>query len=306
MHSHLHFAIGDVSPNSFPIFYCEEDSENENCAIFSYKSHRGSRLTSFVVGAVKEVAKSYFQSIVQMERLTTQGIDGCEFTSWRITITKSPSAATDTNKSPEILPTKVDIAANHTDVSAQILRCPFSGLAMKSQQSDVANSTSTKSSQEIPSLCPPNPSTSRQSKSTDDHQKIKHSLLDGGLSGVQMRCIFPFHMIVNRHFVITHVGDRLSQFIPEIRPGFSRIDEIFTIKEPESCDWSWSKLCVRKDSSFVLESLTEFSKAAHDDDGLTEAAIDTSTRKLSGGLYFIGVDCPSDNVGQKGASGCQY
>jgi hypothetical protein len=106
MHSHLHFAIGDVTPNSFPVFYCEADPNDENCAIFSYKSHRGSRLTSFVVGAVKEVAKSYFQSAVQMDLLTMQGIDDCEFTSWRITITKNPSVATNMAQYSELIPTK--------------------------------------------------------------------------------------------------------------------------------------------------------------------------------------------------------
>jgi signal transduction histidine kinase/CheY-like chemotaxis protein len=140
------------------------------------------------------------------------------------------------------------------------------------------------------------PSKSQQPQSTYDRKKIKDSLLDGGLCGDQLRIIFPFHIVVNRHFVITHVGDKLSQFIPEIRPGFSMIDEIFTIKEPESCDWSWSKLCVRKHSSFVLDTVCAYDHTGEDD---AEAA---RVRRLAGGLYFIGIGCPKEKVNEKGAS----
>jgi Haem-NO-binding len=72
----------------FPEIYCvREDKSDTSSFITHYRSARGALLAPLVVGIIKKVADVYFSSTVSIDRLATQGEDGSEFTSWRVTIT---------------------------------------------------------------------------------------------------------------------------------------------------------------------------------------------------------------------------
>ena len=84
MHDHLQ---SSMPAGSFPVFWCENCETEKGSIILHYYSVRGALLKSVVVGIVKEVAKTYFDVEVGMIMLNTQGEEGSECTTWRITAT---------------------------------------------------------------------------------------------------------------------------------------------------------------------------------------------------------------------------
>ena len=81
MHDHLQSSL---PAGNFPVFWCEDCTTEEGCIILHYYSVRGALLSSVVVGITKEVAKTYFDVEIRMDKLETQGEDGSECTTWRI------------------------------------------------------------------------------------------------------------------------------------------------------------------------------------------------------------------------------
>lgn len=84
MHDHLQ---SSMPTGSFPVFWCENCETNKGSIILHYYSVRGALLGSVVVGITKEVAKTYFDVEVDMVKLATQGEEGSECSTWRISAT---------------------------------------------------------------------------------------------------------------------------------------------------------------------------------------------------------------------------
>lgn len=81
MHDHLQ---SSMPLGSFPVFWCENCEEHKGSIILHYYSIRGALLGGVVVGITKEVAKTYFDVEVKMDKINTQGEEGSECTTWRI------------------------------------------------------------------------------------------------------------------------------------------------------------------------------------------------------------------------------
>ena len=84
MHDHLQ---SSMPTGSFPVFWCENCETNKGSIILHYYSVRGALLGGVVVGITKEVAKTYFDVEVNMVKLATQGEEGSECSTWRISAT---------------------------------------------------------------------------------------------------------------------------------------------------------------------------------------------------------------------------
>ena len=81
MHDHLQSSL---PAGNFPVFWCENCTAEDGAIILHYYSVRGPLLASVVVGITKEVAKTYFEVEIKMDKIATQGEDGSECTTWRI------------------------------------------------------------------------------------------------------------------------------------------------------------------------------------------------------------------------------
>ena len=81
MHDHLQSSL---PAGNFPVFWCENCTTEDGAIILHYYSVRGALLASVVVGITKEVAKTYFDVEIKMDKIATQGEDGSECTTWRI------------------------------------------------------------------------------------------------------------------------------------------------------------------------------------------------------------------------------
>ena len=81
MHDHLQ---SSMPLGSFPVFWCENCEEHKGSIILHYYSIRGALLGGVVVGITKEVAKTYFDVEVKLDKIKTQGEEGSECTTWRI------------------------------------------------------------------------------------------------------------------------------------------------------------------------------------------------------------------------------
>ena len=81
MHDHLQSSL---PAGNFPVFWCENCTTEDGAIILHYYSVRGPLLASVVVGITEEVAKTYFDVEIKMDKIATQGEDGSECTTWRI------------------------------------------------------------------------------------------------------------------------------------------------------------------------------------------------------------------------------
>ena len=78
LHDHLEssFPPGMVKP----VFWCEDDDNEEGCIIVHYYSKRGNLLVPLVVGLVKEVARFHFDVKVEMQMIQKQAVEGASHT----------------------------------------------------------------------------------------------------------------------------------------------------------------------------------------------------------------------------------
>lgn len=91
LHDHLQASY----PRGFiaPVFWSQDDEENEGALLVQYYSRRGSLLVPLVVGLIKRIAITYFDVEIEMQQLQLQGeTEDAKHTSWRIT-SKDPSLA---------------------------------------------------------------------------------------------------------------------------------------------------------------------------------------------------------------------
>ncbi|KAL3944563.1 MAG: hypothetical protein SGBAC_001383 [Bacillariaceae sp.] len=84
----LHDQLQAAYPKGFvaPIFWSEDDEEEEGAILVHYHSRRGSLLVPLVVGLIKRVAIDYFDIEIKMNQLQLQDeTEGVKNTSWRVT-----------------------------------------------------------------------------------------------------------------------------------------------------------------------------------------------------------------------------
>ncbi|CAJ1955291.1 unnamed protein product [Cylindrotheca closterium] len=83
----LHDQLQAAYPEGFvaPVFWSEDDDEEEGAILVHYHSRRGSLLVPLVVGLIKRVATDYFDIDIKMDQLQLQDADGAKNTSWRVT-----------------------------------------------------------------------------------------------------------------------------------------------------------------------------------------------------------------------------
>lgn len=78
LHDHLESSLprGMVKP----VFWCEDDEDQEGVLVLHYYSKRGNLLVPVVIGVVKEVSRYHFDVDIEMELLQTQNEDGATHT----------------------------------------------------------------------------------------------------------------------------------------------------------------------------------------------------------------------------------
>lgn len=78
LHDHLESSLprGMVKP----VFWCENDDDNDYAMILHYYSKRGNLLVPLVIGVVKEVARFHFSINIDMIMLRKQAVDGATHT----------------------------------------------------------------------------------------------------------------------------------------------------------------------------------------------------------------------------------
>jgi len=83
----LHDQLQAAYPEGFvaPVFWSEDDQEQEGAILVHYHSRRGSLLVPLVVGLIKRIARDYFEIEITMDQLQLQDEEDAKNTSWRVT-----------------------------------------------------------------------------------------------------------------------------------------------------------------------------------------------------------------------------
>jgi len=76
----------------------------------------------------------------------------------------------------------------------------------------------------------------------------------GGLSASVTKKLFPFHVVVNCDFLITHVGKDLPRTLKTTEEDLigQHIEEVFQITKPDNAEWNWEWLRILDDQCFFL------------------------------------------------------
>jgi hypothetical protein len=69
----------------------------------------------------------------------------------------------------------------------------------------------------------------------------------------QMRDIFPFHLVVDKDFIVIQEGHKLTQYLKGVTCIGSHIGNAFRLEHPKKCSWSWSDIILNLDSAFELK-----------------------------------------------------
>ena len=236
-----------------PEFSCVDDvdDENEEAIILHYFSHRGTLLTSVVVGMVTEVAKTSFNMILNMEQIATQGENGSRLTSWRITLVSLVNAALDakasilrqTSKKKKSTLNDAEYPTQNRLLTAAET-CPFSG--NKSRLSSANNlsirpSTEEKSSGSYSARYPFPSARSNMNLPFNTCNFMPHHVQE----------LFPYHIAVDRNFMVLQEGSKLPTYLRGITTLGTHIGNIFQLNFPK-CEWDWSDIKLNIDISFEL------------------------------------------------------
>jgi class 3 adenylate cyclase len=272
---------------SAPIFWCEDDEEVEGSILLHYYSLRGTLLVPMVVGIVEELATYEFKVEVKLNQLRLQDEDGAQFTTWRI-------SAIDESQKWKLSPQdkKLDMTVNFDNVKMPN-KCPYSGRTFSKETAD----TTTKK-------CP------HSSMSLDDDSDASQDDLqpaaDKNLLGLTLRnlqTIFPFHVLVDRDFVILQVGSSLPSLLNRNSKELTgqKIGAILEISRPVlGSAWDWKALSMLADQHFFLAPRSNPSATLHEKVSMADNAI-----KFKGSMIKIAGDkvmfvlCPDvRNVGE--------
>jgi Haem-NO-binding/Heme NO binding associated len=181
LHDHLESSF----PKGFikPVFWCEDDAEVEGSIVLHYFSRRGNLLVPIVHGLVKEVARFHFNIAITMAQLQKQDVDGATFSSFRISAVDDSERWKITERENGV--DGLSLFDNEDIPSGG--RCPFSGAVIAGPGND-------KTDNEFNSSTP-----------TSDTSI--------GISGDHMKHLFPFHVCVDKNFVILQVGKSLASLM---------------------------------------------------------------------------------------------
>jgi hypothetical protein len=212
-----------------PIFWCEDCDEVVGSILLHYYSLRGALLVPMVVGIVEELASFHFEVEVKMLQRALQDEAGAPFTTWRIT------AVDDTQRwklSPNAQAGSTNIVEAVNFESVQMPpKCPFTGKQLKRTET---------SSTVVPD--------SSYTASLAADQQV-------GMSLQKMREVFPFHVLVDRHFSIVQVGHSLPSLLSTSTEDFQgrHIQEFLDISRPVlGTSWDWKALNKLADQNFFL------------------------------------------------------
>ena len=78
-----------------------------------------------------------------------------------------------------------------------------------------------------------------------------------GLTKEQLDLVFPYHIVVNKEFIITQVGNKLETLIEKDEHNRSslinnQINLLFDISSPPRFSWDWKKIITGKQATFEL------------------------------------------------------
>lgn len=218
-------------------FWCENEENIRGGILLHYFSHRGSLLCPLVVDIIQEVARYQFELDIVMTQLTTQGYNGAECSSWRITtfdLTQfwKLSSATSCDHSIE------QVQYNHHidfDAMGSQNQCPF--LAMQAKRKSLL-----------------------VTKCTDSYpnNEEKRKELPSGLSLPQLQTIFPFHVLVDNEFKINQIGCKMASLLDIDRMEDSdllgmHVGNILDISSPVIVkNWCWKEFNKFLDQKFIV------------------------------------------------------
>ncbi|CAB9521943.1 Guanylate cyclase soluble subunit beta-1 [Seminavis robusta] len=142
MHQHLQ----DTFPNkmTMPQFWVEDDESGDGAIILHYHSKRGSLLAPVAKGVVCQVASDQFGYEIKMERLRTQGEEGAEQTSWKIS-TVDPDNLWK-------LTMRAECKQMNATYQAKQMKCPFTGMTTAPSQSANRRLSQTINTASVPSV----------------------------------------------------------------------------------------------------------------------------------------------------------
>jgi guanylate cyclase soluble subunit beta len=224
LHDHLESAFprGMIKP----VFWCEDDEDVEGSIILHYYSKRGNLLVPIVIGLVKEVARFHFDVAINMVLLQKQDIEGAAFTSFRI-------SAVDESEQWKITVREEWASGVPTFTKTDIpsgARCPFSGAI----------------TEDIPYG---NEVAQTEIERNRDECQVS-------ISGDKMKEIFPFHVCVDKDFVILQIGKALPNLLKVDTSDLvgKKISEVMEIIKPVHGIWEWHALRKLEDQTFFLQS----------------------------------------------------
>lgn len=72
------------------------------------------------------------------------------------------------------------------------------------------------------------------------------------LTPAQLQSVFPYHVAVNEAFEIIQLGNKWIEICDEVSVVGMSIVEIFDIKCPSDCAWTWDEIEINKNQAFNL------------------------------------------------------
>jgi signal transduction histidine kinase/CheY-like chemotaxis protein len=237
-----------------------------------------------VVGIVEELATYEFKIDVKLNQLELQDEDGAKFTTWRI-------SAIDESQKWKLSPQdkKLDMNVVNFDNVKMPNKCPYSGRTFskktRSPQSSVSPDDDSDSSQDC--LKP----------------AANKDVL--GLTLSNLQTVFPFHVLVDRDFVVLQVGNSLPSSLNRSSKELTgqKIGDILEISRPVlGSAWDWKALSKLADQHFFLAPLShqEGPRTLHTKVSMVDSAIHFkgSMIKIAGDKVMF-VLCPNvRNVGE--------
>lgn len=285
MHQHLQ----DTFPKKMimPQFWVEDDESGDGSLLLHYNSKRGSLLAPVAKGVVVQIASCQFGYDIEMKRLRTQGEDGADFTSWRITtvdpkdmwkLSMKEQQKVEVKSTPK--PTKCPFTGMTFRVPSGTSRsCPYGDANPSKKRSRTAapDPTTQQSAQTTPTTTPASqgeedmsdqeshmdPETHMQSKASavtpscasGDEVSCVASAGGIGLSPTMTKSIFPYHVMVDADFRIAQVGKKLPTVLgAEEGELIGRdLEDVFLLTKPGGVKWNWKWLELLEGQAFEVE-----------------------------------------------------
>lgn len=276
LHDHLQSSL---PTGCFPVFWCEDCEDTKGSILLHYYSVRGSLLAQLVVGLVGEISKFYFDVEITMDRVETQGENGSECTTWRISAVDpekqwklTGSGDEEHNLTSEVVQRtmirrnsnsgrQTQEAKNETNGNAATgqLTCPFTGVPMPKKDSKQRTLTKNQSEVSLRALLAPKQDPGPIEDEVDEEEQAERNAIivsryDLGLSSNKVRMLFPYHIVVNDNFRILQVGDSLPPILQRHKKELigRNIEGVLKITKPVLGAWDWPTLQKLADQTFFL------------------------------------------------------